>query len=302
LVSGNVITCNGSDFSVDPACMGLHMLLSSLLCCLLIIAVQQRRLGRELSMWWIVVVCLSAIALNIVLNLVRILILVQFGIMPGTVMHELVGIFCLVLYVIMPALIGLRWLVSRAGKAPAASGPNTALSRNGRYGMHLAVAFLISGGIFAAGRKPAPNAVLPAVPGYTASHHDSNGIVKMVHSSALVYLKALPGFYCSEHHPMLCWTGGGYLFKQVEERTIAGVPVISGTLQKGQERLYTAWWYSNGNERTASGLSWRWDALRKGGQYTIVNVTAADETTLAQQIAALAGSRSLNSWIAGESR
>ena len=297
VVSGNLITFNGTDFSVDPACMGLHMLLSSLLCCLLIIAVQQKRQGRELSTGWVMIVCTGAIVLNIFSNLMRILLLVQFRIMPGTAMHELIGICCLLLYVILPALIGLQWLVRRAGRPPAAPAAVATTMRMGWLPAHVLIALAMTGGIFYAGSHPTKLVTLPAVPGYSSSHYDA-GVAKLENERSLIYLKDLKGFYCSEHHPMLCWTGSGFLFQQVAESNISGVRVISGTLQKGKEKLFTAWWYSNGLSRTSSGLGWRWDALRNGSRYCIVNVTAADEATLATEIARVVSSRQLNAWIA----
>jgi exosortase N len=300
-VSGNVITHNGIDFSVDPACMGLHMLLSSLLCCLLIIAVQQKRWNRQLGVVWMAIVGCAAIVLNIISNLIRILMLVQFGIMPGTLLHELLGIFCMVLYVVVPAIIGLQWLVKWLGEAkPATAAPPRADPIS--HFLHVLIGCLLLVGIVAApGKRFKPGANLPSVAGYRASYYDTE-IIKLESDRSLVYLKPLKGFYVSEHHPMLCWTGGGYMFKKVAEKTIAGIPVISGTLEKGKEQLYTAWWYSSGIQHTSSGMGWRWEAMRSGQPYSIVNVTAVDEQTLQEEMARVLRSETLRDWIAHSKR
>src|SRR4051812_34624151 len=48
-VAGNTILCNGHQFSVDPACMGLKMMLTSLLCGMILLGFYQKKFTKELS-------------------------------------------------------------------------------------------------------------------------------------------------------------------------------------------------------------------------------------------------------------
>jgi exosortase N len=97
---------------------------------------------------------------------------------------------------------------------------------------------------------------------------------------ALIYLKQVQSFYHTEHNPMLCWTGSGYAFSHIREDRIGATPVMTGTLKKGSETLYTLWWYDNGHYRTVSQTAWRWRALRSGQDFTIINITAGDKERL----------------------
>jgi hypothetical protein len=53
------------------------------------------------------------------------------------------------------------------------------------------------------------------VDGYSLSY-PAQGIVKLDKPGSLIYVKYIRGFYDTEHNPMICWTGGGYQFKNVE--------------------------------------------------------------------------------------
>jgi exosortase N len=81
---GNQIQLDQYEFSVDPACAGLNMLVTSLIMCLFITAFYQRQLKRQLNFICLAGLCVITIVLNVVCNYFRILILVMFKIMPGT--------------------------------------------------------------------------------------------------------------------------------------------------------------------------------------------------------------------------
>ena len=72
---------------------------------------------------------------------------------------------------------------------------------------------------------------------------------------------------------MICWKASGYTFQKVERSIIQGTAVYTAVLIKGDEKLYTAWWYDNKKNRTISQLSWRWDAFIGGSNYSLINVT-----------------------------
>ena len=82
---------------------------------------------------------------------------------------------------------------------------------------------------------------------------------------------------------MICWSGSGYEFTRIHEKEIGGTTVYAATLEKGDEQLYTAWWYDNGLSTTISQFEWRWDALRTHHHYAIVNVTASTPEMLEKE-------------------
>jgi hypothetical protein len=44
--------------------------------------------------------------------------------------------------------------------------------------------------------------------------------------------------------------------------------------------LYTAWWYSNGKDNTVDPFAWRYNAVKTGSTYAVMNVSAATEKEL----------------------
>src|SRR5690606_11435069 len=51
--------------------------------------------------------------LNVICNLFRIILLVIFKIMPEDPLHELMGVFCLILYVMIPLYFIAKWMIVR---------------------------------------------------------------------------------------------------------------------------------------------------------------------------------------------
>jgi exosortase N len=296
--SGNLIRSGGADFSVDPACMGLHMLQCALLCCIMMTAVYRQRYARRLPAMPTLLILILCLALTVLSNLLRILVLVQFRIMPETAMHEIAGLLCLALYVLVPCAMLIRWMTRRFGKAEAELKPLPL--RNGGL-LHAAILLSLGIGLLMNPPKPGAAVALPQIPGYRVSQAEA-GVIRLNQGTAVIYLKDLQSFYGTEHHPMLCWTGSGFRFRQVFEDRICGIPLMRGVLERDGQRYLSAWWYSAGAGHTYSGAAWRWDALRNGRQYSIVNVTATDEAGLRQQIARLASMPELERWLRREGR
>ncbi|TWV97371.1 exosortase N [Chitinophaga pinensis] len=296
-VQGNMIVINGQEFSVDPACMGLQMIITSLLCAIMIIGIYQRRYQKVLSARMVLLALLLVMGLNIGSNLLRIIFLVWFGIMPDTVMHDIAGIMCLVVYVIAPTLFMVRWAVNRYGY------PEPEHRR--RYVLRSALKMLLlnaSLAIFlmlALVYKPFAPAgnpgfqQLPGTPGFAVANLPGN-IIRLQNEHLLVYIKHIPNGYYSEHHPMLCWKGSGYNFYRVQETPVEGHRIYTAQLQQEKDILYTAWWYDNGLVATNSQLQWRWDALLGAHPYSLVNVTAASEKELQLAVKDLLEKRSLS--------
>lgn len=283
-VAGNTIFRNGAEFTVDAACMGLNMMITSMLCGLMLLGFYQKRYGVTLSFFKVTLLMTFIALLNILSNLFRIILLVQFSILPAHVMHEAAGIICLVIYVIAPLCWLIPLLVKRFGKnkeAVAGEEPHSFMIVQSHVCL-AACMFLVAYKNMKPEDATAKAAYAP-VAGYNITALDG-GILKMESAATLIYIKSIPGFYFTDHHPAICWKGSGYGFHQVKEEKLNGKTIYTALLEKGQERLYTAWWYDNGHVQTISQAEWRWDNLRGGNKYAIINVSAADEQTLKKEV------------------
>jgi hypothetical protein len=83
---------------------------------------------------------------------------------------------------------------------------------------------------------------------------------------------------------MICWTGGGYQFHNVEIERIAGRNVFTGTITNGKNKFYSVWWYDNGKNNTTDQLAWRWDLLRGADHYVLVNVSCLAKEELKNEV------------------
>lgn len=264
---GNLIHLNGYEFAVDPACVGLQMTGLSALASLFLVIQLENRTRTRLSTAWLVVVAAGTGALVILTNLIRMLTLVLFRIMPDDPLHDGVGLACLALYLLLPLNLSLPRLYERFGE-PLSPGRNLTWKR---LGLLYGFAGLAGFGLVQRSQPGVP--VKIAVPvGYVSKAVD-NGFRQYSKNGVLVYLKPVRTAYSAEHSPTVCWRGSGYVFGAVAEKIIAGHPVYVGSLQRGRDRLYTAWWFSNGSCRTISQAGFRWRMLRGESPFALLNVT-----------------------------
>ena len=99
---GNIILLNGNDFNVEPGCVGLNMLVTGLVLGLFIVAHFERRYERTFNFLQVTAAMFLVLLLSVLSNYIRLLTLVVFYILPENPLHEIVGIVCLVLYVLLP--------------------------------------------------------------------------------------------------------------------------------------------------------------------------------------------------------
>jgi exosortase N len=282
--AGNQILLGNYEFSVDPACAGLNMLVLSVLIGLFVLSWYQKQMGKVLGFKWLALLCTLTVALNVVCNFFRILLLVTFKIMPGTFLHDAVGIGCLLIYVLAPLFIGIRPLLARFGKM-AVTKPLSEQKQGIRYPfLHIA---LLAAMLFVASHLVKADALVTStnniqLAGYQKKQLDG-GIMKFENADALIYLKPTT-FYAPEHDPMICWVGSGYAFKNIRRETIGGHGLYTATLVKNTDRIYAAWWFDNGRLKTVNQVAWRWAVAKNDGQFYLVNVNASSPQKLKQKI------------------
>lgn len=279
---GNVILLNNNEFSVDAACMGLNMMITSLLCGIILIAIFQKRFNKRLSLGWVTVLLTLIVLLNIFSNLFRMVVLVLMAIPPENPAHELVGICALLIYVLLPAYLLSKWIVKRYGKLQPDEEP-VVNAHHGSLFLPLALVLGVSWIVNTHREKSIAPENVGILPGTVATRLDDQ-VIRQTAQDLLLYIKPIPSFYFSDHQPMICWKGSGYEFSKVEETELDGNMVFQAVLKKPGSTLYTAWWYESNKRRSTSQLDWRWDALRNGSRYYLVNVTVGAPGALKTRI------------------
>jgi len=285
-VEGNTILLNGNDFTVDEACMGLNMVAISMLMGVFIIANQSRRARKALRLGKLIVFFAAALGLNILANLLRILTLVFLNVVPENPMHEVIGVGCLILYVLIPLYLLGKFMVDRCGHSPSkSSGQTLLINLSGRLAvMAISVILLWVGWDLNAKRSEiVPTHITLNAPGFKPEELDHE-VTKLANEKILIYIKPIQEFFSGEHTPLICWKGSGYKFKNVATTRIGEEEIYFGQLTKSDETLFTAWWYDNGQTKTISQLDWRLRMAKGESKFSLINVTAADQKQLIENI------------------
>ncbi|MER2997681.1 exosortase N [Pontibacter populi] len=284
--AGNIILVNGKEFSVDPACAGLSMLSLALILAVFILAHLQRTNQKVLPVWFIGLMLGFMLLLNLVSNLLRILLLVWFEILPDNPLHDVLGLLCLLIYALVPFYFTSKWLQQHLAEVSQTIDLKSTISLRGSLLLNYMLLLLLAGtGLKIRSEKPmlALEQTVPELKGFETSTLE-NGVTKYSSDDVLVYLKPVQAFYSTEHHPLICWEGSGYKFRHVQQRQFGNYSVYVGELQKGKDTLYTAWWMDNGQHRTINQWDWRTRMLKGEANFRLVNVTVAQKQELPQAI------------------
>lgn len=285
-INGNLLILNGNNFLVDAACTGLQMLGLSFLLCIFLLAYYQDVYQRKLPFSWQVLALTITFLFNIFSNLCRILLLVIFKIAPDNFLHDIVGLCCLLVYVWLPMVwIAKQIAVRQTAKPVELKVQETRLSQWLINGLFLSVtAYLVLSFTGSTTTQEQTSAEKKEKPHYQTKVLD-NGITRLKSDNALVYLKPIPDFYSGEHSPIFCWKGSGYTFKKIKEEVVQSYQIYTGVLTNKNDKLYTAWWFTNGKIITNSQLEWRWRVLKGEHKFELINVTANSEHELKKVIA-----------------
>lgn len=289
VAQGNTILFNGRMFDVDHACMGLGMLVSSLLMGLISIQLFEAKHHRRLPLPYLPLVLIYFSLFNVAANLIRIICLVYFQIPPGTIMHELIGLGCWMVYGIVPSAMLVKAMVKHLGTFDLVTPletfkqPVLRFYQGTQFGLVLLFSLFLSLKPDTGAKKNTGTAPwLPTV-GYEYQSLPY-GVTGLKNASSLIYVKPIPGFYSTDHNPAICWRGSGYSFTHVRNARRGNALMYMATLQKEGTTLCTAWWYESSSHRTNNQFAWRWKNLKKGDEYRLVNITASSPKNLEQAI------------------
>jgi exosortase N len=285
-ISGNNIVLNGTDFSVEPACMGLDMIGISLMMSIFLLAFYQKKTQKIASDFWILVVLILTFGINIINNFFRMTLLILLKIAPENPFHEIVGLICFLIYVCLP----LSYLIPKVFHRISRKVSTTEVVllkddfrknsiKNSLIVLHLFLSITISFIVISGVEKIRKQQKM-----------ESTNVLKQFEveqirtDKALIYIKKIPAFYSVEHSPLFCWRGSGYDLTNIDESIINHQKIYTGTLVKGNEKLKTAWWFTDDKILTISQLEWRWIAFKENESFKLVNVTANSETDLEREI------------------
>lgn len=271
---GNMLVLEGVEFSVDEVCMGLNMVGYSYLAILVLLAQLEKKAAVQLSKPIIFGILSLGTCLILIANLLRIIVIVFFKAMPGTSLHELLGLASWIIYVILPSYFIIKISVQKWGKNIVAQAPYQ-IPKQQAYSIITSCLILLALGGYnnLSKDKNPPKATVYFEAGNLDQSTAKDGVLQLKNEEVLIYVKPAAPAYRADHAPNICWKGSGYEFRKEATKTIQGIEVMYAQLQKGDEVLHTVWWYDNGVHQTASQLDWRWNSLKGQGGYQLINVT-----------------------------
>lgn len=279
-VSGNAIQLGGEVFTVEAACMGLKMVITSVLLSFLFLSFHERKTKSEVTLLGLTLSSVTTLALVILCNLSRIVLLILTRSGVESTAHQLIGLACLLVWVVIP----LYFFVPLLFQIPAASKNGTSPTTISRFfppfvpRFVMALAALLLGWLsFSKTEISNEQAVLAAmdleIPGYSRSVVFDN-ILQFKSNKAIVYVKPLQDAFEKAHHPLHCWIGSGYRVAEEQIMEVGDQQVCFARIKQGHRQLYTTWWYENDQERTISAMSWRVKHLKGAAPFRLVNVAS----------------------------
>ena len=292
---GNIIRLpDQTEWLIDTACMGLNMMAISLILTFFFIAYFQKKSYKISTNQGILCFTMGALSLTLLSNLMRIVVVVSLKILPHTSAHEMIGVLSLIVYTLIP----LYFIIQKCTqyrfffkektvhlhvKKENFTHKSFVINKNA---VHLIFFLLVFGRGFYINfyKKPEPNAVPMMVErnGFETTYL-KDGVYQLKNDSVLIYVKNLPYFFTTEHSPMICWKGSGYVFKQIEKTNINGIFIYTGILEKENTQIYTSWWFQSGEFATTDPLLWRYRMCSEGISFHLVNISAANRETMLKE-------------------
>ena len=307
-VTGNLIYLDGQPFSVDPACMGLKMMVTAQLLALVIFAYFERKNKLVFSFSSIAFGLIGVIALTILANFIRLLALIIFKIMPENPLHDIIGLVSLIVYALLPFYFGVQFLVQKSRVSiisSSGSSSSTSYRILSKYlirqisnilrishfeNVRFATIVLLSSLFLYQGvqsKQPIPLFAQPYPTEKFTNFKQSttkNGMLKLENDSTLVYIKPPVSFFQGSHDPRVCWQGSGYTFQHIQVEKIGPTQIYTAILKHQDEQFYTAWWYDNLQHTTIEEWQWRLEGLQGQNGYFLVNVSSLDKNILINEI------------------
>lgn len=280
--SGNIIHFNNNDYIIDTGCAGLKMLKITLLFCGVYIFVFQDKTQKTLNTLSQMGLYGMFILLNLICNLIRILTLVMCNINETETAHYVVGGLCLLIYVLLPAYFIITKIFKSINSNGNTTNTDLIVAPSHKLLNYAYCIVLISFSI----SKPTAvfsNNYASEPMGYH-SELIKNGVKRFSKKDVVIYLKPIISIFSLEHNPTVCWSSEGYKLKKINKETFDRQSIYTGEFEKGNQKIYAAWWFSNGKTNTINQLSWRMEKIFKRKDFTFININASSKTELEKGI------------------
>jgi exosortase N len=288
LATGNIIQAKGQDWQIDEACMGLNMLGLAFILTYFFSANFGKAAKKRPILRGLFFTILLAFLLNTLANLTRIMAVVYFKIPPATQGHDAIGLLSLVFYNLVPIYFFVQKSVSWAWFfEPLKETENIDIENKNNIQnivfQCITLFLIVYKGVDITLHKPQNNRSEAhiEVEGFK-SETRADGVTKLTNDSVLIYVKNLNYFFTTEHSPMICWKGSGYVFQKIEKMTVDNFEFYTGILQKGESKIYTAWWFESEKTRTIEQTVWRKNMLLQNEHFKLVNVNVENPILLPQ--------------------
>ena len=280
--SGNLILIGENEFHVDSECMGLKMVLLSMFITLVFITYHQRKKNKQIGLLFIVFALLASYILVIISNLARIIVITLFQSPPGTFSHELIGVMCFIIYVVIPL-----WYLVRILPAGNKKHSKEKLAKPNKYVfISVTIVLLLFFSFYRftdIGKKDHGKHETVSLDYFSdefSSSVEDHNVLKLTNEDFLIYIKPAASFYSADHSPIICWKGSGYKVTREQIIDTKTNKVYYSELKKDNDILYSTWWYDSGNDKTISQYKWRFKNLINGDGYHLVNVVSDNKKEL----------------------
>lgn len=276
-VLGNVIVINGHEFLVDQACSGMYLLGYGILFGTIILSLRIRM--QSISTAALIRYYGLLLILIIWGNIVRIYILVVGSIEADHWMHEAIGLLLFALQILIP----FYFIVNRKpAKLVSAELTKQTVFPRIQY-LTLTAILIVMVFVVSNRNQPSDDFQSATFPGFEVDR-PSTEVIKLTNNESLIYIKKPVAAYNADHNPLICWSGSGYSFKQVDNLTLGDKVINIATLKKGEDVLYTSWWFESVQSQTSNQWDWRWRSFKKGEQFYLVNTTCKTKEELKKQV------------------
>lgn len=278
-VEGNVIHLAHHSFMVDGACAGMYLLGYGILFGTIILSLRIRH--ATIKWYWLILYYSILLGLIIWGNLVRIYLLVVFNIGPDLWMHDAVGLLIYTMQILLPF-----YLLVKIGTTKSIMSSDVQSLQQFPLRKYIFLFVLLLPMTLRVYEKKSHHKT-----GHINIHLEGfesevvkPDVVKLYNEDALMYLKSPVPAYSASHNPMVCWSGSGYVFHKIEKIKTRALEVNIAELKKGEDRLYTAWWFESTKSKTGDHLDWRLRSLKNGEQFYLVNLTCNTRSELLHEI------------------
>ncbi len=288
---GNILEVNGIPFSVDPVCMGLNMVMTSMLGSLILISFFEKNKKQYFTNIGLLLSILSSLVFVVIANLFRIVMIVLWEAAPETTLHEVIGLGSMVLFVFVPLYFFLPYISEYFSK-PIITTITTknvnVLLRNVLIGVFL-VGICVANQSHPTVAKEALDLKTRnvSINGYdkdVLKFPNELEVVELKSAQHLIYIKSQYPYRITNHNPLICWQGSGYEIKNENVLEVNQHQVFTAELVAKNDRYFTAWWYDNGNYKTIGNFDWRWKIINGEPNFRLVNVSSRDFSQLYMEV------------------